>query len=255
MKKSVWMLACSAVLALSACGPNEQLQEEQAQNNNTPKESQEEIEKTDKHDTPPVVNEVIALGYEKMNEFYKQGWQRADFNIVEAKEVIDAFIPETKEAVEHAEKPHVKRDLQDVHDRLTTFSKQLEENMKMAGLERDDHFAGLYRLYRDLNYYIRGSADTEPANSSNTAHVHMKKALENGEVARDVRDAFNLLPRDIQEYLKNDSVHTLRMFVESDGFRKALIDMEKQQDVLKKQDVASLIGAIEDNQTSKEDTI
>lgn len=265
MKKFLYVTIWTSVFTLSACvnGGAEKPPHQEASGmehgekiveasgeDKQPQEQSDEKGKAQENGVAPVVNDVITSGHETLSKYHDQGWQRADFNIVQAKSFLEDLIPDVSEAAEEAEDAVLTEDLEDIHATIIQFNKRLEENMQISGRERDQYFMPLLRDFRELDEYIREIDEYGAPNTTNYVHEHMKEDITEGKAA----EMFKQLPPPSQKYMEED-LQLAEAFVQNDTFRQAVLEASKQQEHFMESDIEVIFEKIVYEDYSKEETL
>src|SRR5699024_4280769 len=240
----------SEEVKLEAKEENEEEEEEEeevvAKEESTP--STDEEPKTDEvHET---VDDVISSGHEAMiKDNNLRGWE--DEEAVESLvAVMDELIPATEEAIHHAEDEALKEDLKHIHSVSTNFIEKIENNM-LSETEWRSRTSELRNAFMDLDYYVRGEDEYDPYHVTHFAAKQLDEAM----LEDPVREQFEKLPKETQEFIVYGPIWHKEAFVNNHDFRKAVVEAYEIKGKLDREDIDFIFERMVDGEATKDETV
>ncbi|WP_158736697.1 hypothetical protein [Alteribacillus sp. YIM 98480] len=276
MKKRTIMTALAATLMLSACSESsaneetemeaqEQETEEVAVNEKENKSRpyiEGEAKANNVHQT---VHNVIVAGHAAMMKYIEvEGRTIGDDADLGA--ALEKHIPMAEEAIENAEGDALIADLADIYNHSVSLQKEVEEANDVQNMdeqERKTRVMDLLRMYRDLDYYIRGVEEYEPYNITRVAKEELSQegsAHRTGEATfekleeEEVQESLEQLPENLQSYIK-ESNHPRDRFVFNEEYRQAIVEAYEQYEDMNKNDLDMMWGTMMHKGHAKEEAI
>ncbi|WP_078554366.1 hypothetical protein [Bacillus alkalicellulosilyticus] len=118
----------------------------------TKPDNKAESEKKESDDIEQLINYEILFGHSTMNGYVMYGWDHDNFNLENFKASMEYRIPDILEVIAVTENPHLKKDFEDIYDILLELELKMDNEEERKRLVHE-----LQKIYRDLDYYVRGN--------------------------------------------------------------------------------------------------
>jgi hypothetical protein len=206
------------------------------------------------HSTPEEIDgsvkDVIASGHEVMITYNeRRGWENPE-TVDHLMQEMATLMPEIEEAMDIIEDTALLEDFYRMHRVASTFINSIE-NDELDELEWRSRTSELRNIYRDLDYYVRGSEHYEPPNVTRYAQTRLNLMMQEDDVQEDLQQ----LSQATQTMIENAPNWYKEPFIQNSDFRQAIVRADGEKEDLSLEDIDYLLNQLESGNVTADEAV